>query len=181
MSRIPVPTPEEVPAASRSVLNAIEKQLGFAPNIFRLMALSPAVLIGHAQLQTSFAHALDVKTRVSIALTVSEVNGCDYCLASHTFHALSFAKLTPEEIAVNRQGRSLVPAVDAAVRFARRVIESRGHIGEEEIDQVRFAGYSSPQIIEIIAVASAFMLSNLINNVVQTDIDFPAISESDVD
>jgi uncharacterized peroxidase-related enzyme len=181
MTTIPVPGSDQVPQGSRPILDGIEKQLGFTPNLFRLMALSPAVLIGHAQLQTALAAALDLKTRVNIALAVSEVNGCDYCLASHTFHGLAFAKLTPEEIALNRQGHSNDSKIDAAVHFAKQVVENRGHVGTGPVARVRAAGYSDGQIIEIIGVAAALMLSNLINNVAQTEVDFPAISESDAD
>jgi uncharacterized peroxidase-related enzyme len=181
MSTVPIPTPDRVPQASQPILDAIEKRLGFTPNLFRLMASSPAVLIGHAKLQDSLAAALDLKTRVNIALAVSEANGCDYCLASHTFHGLAFARLTPEEIALNRQGHSNDPKIDAAVNFAQQVIETRGHVGPEAVARVAAAGYIDAQIIEIIAVAAAFMLSNLINNVAQPEVDFPAISESDAD
>jgi len=36
---------------------------------------------------------LDVKTRDSIGLAVSEVNGCKYCLTVHCFTAEHMAKL----------------------------------------------------------------------------------------
>jgi hypothetical protein len=46
MSRIPLPADEDIPAASRPVLEATEKQLGFVPNMHRALSTSQAVLNG---------------------------------------------------------------------------------------------------------------------------------------
>jgi hypothetical protein len=43
MSRIPIPTRDEAPAESKPFLDEVGKQLGFVPNLHRLMSLSPAV------------------------------------------------------------------------------------------------------------------------------------------
>ena len=44
MSRLPIPTREDAPASSQPLLDAVDKQLGTVPNLFRLMSISPAVL-----------------------------------------------------------------------------------------------------------------------------------------
>ena len=61
---------------------------------------------------------LDVKTRDRIALAVSEVNRCEYCLAARTYIGLGMAKLTPDEVALNCKGGPSDPKAEAAVRFA---------------------------------------------------------------
>ena len=48
MSRIAIPTREDAPAASQPLLDAVQKQLGVVPNLFRLVARSPAALQGFA-------------------------------------------------------------------------------------------------------------------------------------
>jgi uncharacterized peroxidase-related enzyme len=180
MSRITIPDREVAPAASQPILDSIYKQAGFVPNLFRLMALSPAVLNGQANFQSAMTKALDLKTRVKIALAVSQVNQCDYCLAAHTYHALNQVKIPPDEIAMNRSGRSLDAKTDAALRFAVKVTQLRGHIEDSDLRAVRDAGYTDAQVLEIIAVGAAYMLTNLINNVADTDIDFPDVDEADV-
>jgi AhpD family alkylhydroperoxidase len=74
----------------------------------------------------SLAKTLDVKTRDGIALAVSEADGCDYCLAAHSYIATNLAKIAPDEIELNRKGRSADPKRQAAVAFAKAVIETRG-------------------------------------------------------
>ena len=41
MSRISVPAREAVPAASKPLLDAVEKQLGLVPNMFRVDRTEP--------------------------------------------------------------------------------------------------------------------------------------------
>ena len=106
MSRIAIPSRDNAPAASQPILDAVYKQLGFVPNRHRLMSISPNVLMGFVGLQSSLVKALDIKTRDAIALAVSEMNGCDYCLAAHSYVATNFARISSEEITLNRQGKS---------------------------------------------------------------------------
>ena len=75
MTRIPVPAYADVPAASKPVLDAVQKQLGVIPNLFRLVANSPAALSGFASFSGALGKTLDVKTRERIALAVAQVNG----------------------------------------------------------------------------------------------------------
>ena len=87
MSRIPIPaTIDAAPAASQPLLEAVKKQLGVAPNLFRLVANSPAALEGYLGLTDALGKGtLPRATRERIALAVAEINGCDYCLSAHTY------------------------------------------------------------------------------------------------
>lgn len=175
MSRISVPALEVAPAAAQPILDAVKKQLGSVPNLFRLTALSPAVLTGMTNLTGALGRVLDVKTRERIAIATAQVNGCDYCLSAHTYLALNLAKISPEEIEMNRRGTSSDPKADAAVRFAAKVAQLRGKVNDADLAAVKFAGFSEAQIIEIVAVVAENFLTNLLNNVAATDIDFPVV------
>ncbi|MFL6626699.1 MAG: carboxymuconolactone decarboxylase family protein, partial [Vitreoscilla sp.] len=87
MSRIPTPASIDAsPAASQPLLQAVEKQLGSVPNLFRVVANSPAALEGYLGMMGALAKgALPAATRERIALAVAEVNGCNYCLAAHAY------------------------------------------------------------------------------------------------
>ena len=173
MSRISIPTLDDAPSASRPILDAVNAQLGVTPNLVRLVALSPAALAGMTGLSGALAKALDVKTRERLAIATAQVNGCDYCLSAHTYLGLNLARLSPEEIALNRQGASSDAKADAAVRFGAKVAQTRGKITTADLDAVRQAGFTDAQVIEIVAVVAENVLTNLINNVADTDIDFP--------
>ena len=182
MSRIPTPaTIEAAPAAAQSLLQAAKKQLGVAPNLFRLVANSPAALEGYLSLSGSLSKGdLVAATRERIALAVAEINGCDYCLSAHTYLGQSVAKLDDAEIAANRRGASNDIKADAAVRFAARVTKLRGHVTNEDFAAVKAAGYTDAQIIEIVQHVALNTWTNYINTVGQTEIDFPVVEAKKV-
>ena len=175
MSRFAIPSRDEAPAASQGILDAVNKQLGVVPNLFRLVSLSPAALAGMTGLSGALAKTLDVKTRERIAIATAQVNGCDYCLSAHTYLGLNLAKITPDEIALNRAGTSSDAKAGAAVRFAAKVAQLRGKVSDADIAAVKLAGFSEAQIVEIVAVVAENFLTNLINNVAETNIDFPVV------
>jgi uncharacterized peroxidase-related enzyme len=174
MSRLAIPARDDVPAASKPVLDAVQKQLGVVPNMFRLLAQSPAALQGFTANSGALTKTLDVKTRERIALAVAQVNECDYCLAAHSYFA-NLAKLSPEEVALNRKGESGDAKANAAVTFAAKVVRERGHIDDADIKAVRDAGFTDGQIVEILAVTAESIFTNLLNVVAETDIDFPIV------
>jgi uncharacterized peroxidase-related enzyme len=175
MSRLSIPTRETAPAPSQPMLDAVGKSLGVVPNVFRLVGQSPAALEGLLGLNGALNKALDVRTRERIAIAVAQVNGCDYCLSAHTYLGLNVAKLDNAEVALNRRGHSTDPKADAAVAFAAKVAAERGRVSDADLAAVKLAGWSEAQIIEIVGVVAANVYTNFVNNVAQTDIDFPVV------
>jgi uncharacterized peroxidase-related enzyme len=177
MSRLPIPaTIAAAPAAAAPLLEAIKKKLGVAPNLFRLVANSPAALEGYLGLITALdKSSIPAATQERIALAVAEVNGCDYCLSAHTYLAKNLAKLDEAEIAANRHGASNDPKAAAAVRFAAKVARERGHVSDDDVRAVKLAGYTDAQVIEIVLSVALNTWTNTVNNVARTDIDFPVV------
>ena len=178
MSRIPTPAQiSDAPAASQPMLEAVKKQLGVAPNVFRLVANSPAALQGYVGLLGALGKgALPAPTRERIALAVAGVNGCSYCLSAHTYLGKNLAKLDDAEMAANRDGGSNDPKADAAVRFAVKVVRERGHVSDEDVRAVKLAGYDDAQVIEIVQHVALNTWTNYVNEVAKTDIDFPVVA-----
>jgi len=176
MTRIHTPMSIETsPAASQPLLSAVKAQLGSVPNLFRVVGNSPAALNGYLGLNGALAKgSLDGKTRERIALAVAQFNNCGYCLAAHTYLGEKVAKLDPAEMIENRAGGSFDPKGAAAVRFAVAVPEARGHVTNGEVDAVKAAGYSDADIVEIVLHVALNTLTNYVNEVAQTAIDFPA-------
>jgi uncharacterized peroxidase-related enzyme len=178
MSRIPTPaTIADAPAKAQPLLEAVNKQLGVVPNMFRLISTSPQALEGYLAMSGALSKgALPAATRERIALAVAEVNGCDYCLSAHTYLGRNLAHLDDAEITANRSGASNDPKADAAVRFAAKVAGARGHIAEADLAAVRLAGYTDAQIVEIVQHVALNTWTNYFNEVFRTDIDFPVVT-----
>ena len=178
MSRLTIPSLDATLPAAQPLLDSVKAQLGSVPNLFRLIGSSPAALEGFLGLSGALGRTLDIKTRNRIALATAQVSGCDYCLSAHSYLGTHLAKLDASEMAANRQGHSQDPRADAALVFARKVAETRGKVSDADIATVRMAGFSDAQVIEIVANVALNVLTNMVNNVALTDIDFPVVRAS---
>lgn len=178
MNRIPTPASiDAAPAASRPLLEAVQKLLGSVPNMFRLIANSPAGLEGYLGLNGALGKgALDASTRQRIALAVAEANRCDYCLSAHTYLGKNVAKLDDTELARNRDGASGDAKANAALRFATQLVRERGHVSAADVDAVKAAGYDDAQVVEIVLHVALNTLTNYVNSALGTVIDFPAVT-----
>lgn len=178
MARVPIPTRDEAVPQAKPQLDAIAAKLGRVPNFFRVLSLSPAILAAYDDLAAGLGRTLDARTRERIALAVSQVNGCDYCLAAHGYTALNFAHLSPVEIEQARRGMPGDPKAAAVVTFARQVAERRGKVSDDDFGALTAAGFDAAEIIEIVAIVAQTFLTNLINNVVETPVDFPTVGSA---
>lgn len=176
MSRINTPeTIAESPEKSQPILENVNKMMGSVPNIFRLIGNSPAVLEGYVSLNGALAKgSLEPATRERIAIAIANVNGCGYCNSAHTYLGSKFAKLSDEEIEQNRHGGSGDPKADVAVKFAVATARSRGKISTAQLQEVLDAGYSEAEALEIVGHVALNTLTNYVNEVFQTEVDFPA-------
>lgn len=179
MSRLVIPAREAAPAVAQPLLDAVHAQLGSVPNLFCLLGSSPAVLEGVLGLSGALGRTLDVKTRNRIALVTAQANGCDYCLSAHSALGAQLAKLDPAEMRANRHGHSADTQADAALGFAKKVVENQGRVSDADLAAVKLAGFTDAQVVEIVANVALNLLTNFVNNVAATDIDFPVVRAVD--
>lgn len=178
MSRLQTPaTIDAAPAVTRPALEAVQKQLGVVPNLHRVLASSPVALQGYLALGEALGKGeLDLKTRGRLAMTVAENNGCGYCLSAHAFIGKNLLHLDEAELSANRDASSSDVKARAALQFAAQVVRARGHVSDAELRAVQAAGFSQAQVLEIVMHTVLNTLTNYVNSVAQTDIDFPVVS-----
>ncbi|MES2129161.1 MAG: carboxymuconolactone decarboxylase family protein [Pseudomonadota bacterium] len=177
MSRIAIQTAEQSPAASLPLLDAVNKQLGVIPNLMKMVGNSPAALEGYLSLNGAVGKGvLPMPMRELLALATAEFNGCDYCLSAHSYLGKNLAKLSETEMHQARDFHSIDPATNAALHFARRVLAERGHVSDADVAAIRAAGFGDAGIVEIVTNVALNVLTNYLNNVAATDIDFPLVS-----
>ncbi|MGD9919935.1 MAG: carboxymuconolactone decarboxylase family protein [Pseudorhodoplanes sp.] len=175
MARVAVIDPQTATGEAKQMLDAVQSGLGMVPNFIRALANSPAALkafLGiHEIASTGY---LDLKTRERIALSVAEQNACQYCVSAHTAIGRKVG-LDNQEMLANRMGHSSDAKAEAALTFARALVEHTGQVSKAEFDAVRAAGHSDGEIIEIITHVAMNILTNLIGKATQVEIDFPKI------
>jgi uncharacterized peroxidase-related enzyme len=177
MSRIAIPTVENTLAASRPLLEAVHAQLGVVPNLMKLVGNSPAALEGYLSLNGALAKGvLGVGLRERIALAIAEFNACEYCVAAHTYLSTHVARIDAAEIDAARDAHSRDSKTDAALQFARRVAAERGRVSDADLASLRGAGFDDAAVVEIVLNVALNVLTNYINNVARTDVDFPEVA-----
>ncbi len=175
MPRLAQLSDTEASAGAVNLLKVIKSKIGMVPNLYRVMAHEPAVLAAALTFNEKLSEgSFDQKTREAIALTVAGVNHCDYCASAHTAISKNL-KVDAAEIAARLKGRSADKKLNAILSFAASVVENRGLVSDEELAAARTAGLSQGEIVETVAVTVANILTNYINHVAQTDIDFPVV------
>jgi uncharacterized peroxidase-related enzyme len=176
MSRIPAIDPATATGTVKTLLDGVHKGLGVTPNMFRVAAQSTSVL---EALTSMFGAAskghLSAKTREAIALTVSEVDACDYCLSAHSLLGKG-AGLTEGDLGKAREGVADDARLAATLAFARLVTEKRGRVSDEDVAVVRRAGLSDAEVLDVVANVALTTFTNYLNEVAKTEIDFPVVT-----
>lgn len=175
MTRINPVNVDTVDAATAATLDAVKKQIGMVPNLFKVFAHSPAVLNANLAFAGELAKGvLTAKQREIVALATAQVNECHYCLSAHTLMGKG-AGLSPEGVRAARAGQADDGIDHTIAALARRVTETRGQLSDAEVAAARANGLSDAQIIEVIANVAHNVLTNFTNNVALTPIDFPVV------
>ncbi len=64
------------------------------------------------------------------------------------------------------------------MRFAVQVVEARGHVRDADLAAVRAAGWGDAEVLEIVAHVALNTLTNYVNTIADTPIDFPVVAPS---
>ena len=119
MQRIEALSPANAPAASAAMLEAVKKQIGMVPNLFKTFAHSPAVLGGYLkQTEALGGGVLPASLREQLAVAIAGQNHCSYCASAHTLMGKG-AGVAVEELSHNLQGQSGDAKTQAAIDFAK--------------------------------------------------------------
>jgi hypothetical protein len=87
-----------------------------------------------------------------------------------------FGSVRRAEMLLNRQGESADANAAGSVAFARAINDNLGEVTTAEFDAARAAGLSDGEIVEIIAVVTLNIFTNLIGKTTRVDIDFPKVA-----
>jgi len=161
------------------LFTAIKAKLGKVPNAYDTIGSNSAVAL-EALLSFDAKLAdtsLSKKEIEVIKLAVSEVSGCDYCLAAHTLMG-KMAGLSPDEILAARKGNvngnpGGDAKLDALATFVREVAGTRGTVPQPVVDAFRAAGYTDTQVVDTIFAVTSITFTNLLNRINDTVVDFP--------
>ncbi len=172
MPRINALENHEVDTATAATLTAVGKKLGIVPNLFATLAHAPAALNSYLGFSDNLGKgALTAKQREIVALAVAQFNQCQYCLSAHNLMGKG-AGLTDDDIAKARNGSANDPLNNVIAAFAREVTEARGVIPDQAFNAYAGQGLTHSLMVEIVANVALTLLTNYINHLADTEIDF---------
>ncbi len=175
MSRLPLIDSRSTSATRRELLEQVQLAFGATPNMFRVVANSPAAL---KSLWAAFGAlgggVIAPKLGEQIAVAVANRNGCEYCLAAHTALGRK-AGASSDEMSAAQTGASSDPRTAAALGFALDLVERRGHVDAASIGRIRDAGFTDEEIVEILAHVALNLFTNYVNLAFDVPVDFPIV------
>ncbi|NGZ84674.1 carboxymuconolactone decarboxylase family protein [Duganella aceris] len=175
MSRIATIENDTATPEQKALLDAIQEKLGMVPNFLKIFAHSPVALRAFLGLHgVATDGTLSAATRERIALALAQQNGCEYCVSAHTAIGRKTG-LSGDEMAAARAGTSEDAQAAIAVKFAQSLMENKGEISALELAEVRGAGYSESDIVEIITHVGMNFLTNILGKASRVEIDFPKV------
>lgn len=161
MSSYPVHTIVSAPETAKPVLEQLQKIFGMVPNLAGAMASSPELIKAFAGLFQQVHSGTFTEAEIqALLLTNAVTNACDWAVAFHTALALKEG-LTPADVQAIR-GRA-VPAdgrLAALSGLARKLIETHGHVGDDDLEAFVAAGFRREQALEMLAVIAASTITN---------------------
>ncbi len=178
MPRIQPVDPQTATGATATHLATTQKLFGSIPNMFATAAQSPAVIEAMLGFFGALGKAsLGAKVGEQIAIAVAQANGCGYCLSAHTaigkMHGVAAADLEGA-----RRAQASDRKVAALLTLATAINQSRGHVDDATLAAARSAGVTDAEIVEVVAHVALNVFTNTLNNVSETEIDFPRVELS---
>ncbi|MEM9921459.1 MAG: carboxymuconolactone decarboxylase family protein [Bacteroidota bacterium] len=181
MSTFKVPSREQVDSKAQAIFDHLEKNIGFVPNLFATIGYSSNALESYLAFQGAQAKgSFKAKEREAIFLAVSQVNGCDYCLAAHT----AIGKMngfTEEETVQLREGTHADNRLNIITRLAADITRSHGRPSKSLLDEFFGLGYDEKGLVDLVTLVADKTLANYVHNITGVPVDFPAaksLSES---
>ncbi len=172
-NQIQVPTRDQVDAKSQAIFDSLKKQLGTVPNLYAAIGYSSDALENFLGFSGKAGTGSFSKKEIeAIKLAVSEVNGCQYCLAAHT--ALGkMAGFTENETIGIRSGNVNESRLQAITQLAADISKNRGKANEELKTNFFAQGFNEKALIDLISTVTAITFTNYVHGTTQVPIDFP--------
>ena len=158
-------TTENTDGETKDLLETIQQNYGFVPNLFAYMAEAPATLKAYLQLNQLLQETSFTNQQLQVALlAVSLENDCKFCSVAHQAMAKKFGSneqsvqaLLNQSAIEDSQDRAIVDTVIA-------IVKERGWISEDKLQAFYDAGFTNKHYMELVLVVTIKTLSNYINH-----------------
>ncbi len=165
VTALDLPAVDPLPERTAAYFALCEEKLGLVPNVLRAHAFAPAKLDAFTAMYNELMLAdsgLSKLEREMIAVVVSSINRCFYCLTAHgaAVRQLSGDPVLGEMLVMNWRVAPLDERQRAMLAFAEKLTREPHAIEEADRAALREAGFSDRDIWDIASVVAFFNMSN---------------------
>jgi len=172
MTHFPVHTIESAPEGSKPALQQLQSAFGMLPNIAGAIATSPVLINSLVGLFGNVHGGSFTEAQIqTVLLTDAVTNASTWAVAFHTALALKEG-LDPADVQAIRDGRLPKDSKLAALSaLARTMIEKRGRLDDQDVDQFIGAGFGKDHALEVIAIVAASTITNYTASITKTSLE----------
>ncbi len=156
---------KDLSEATRAYFAKCEEKLGMVPNVLLSYAFDEKKLRAFTDMYNDLMlgqSGLSKLEREMVAVAVSSINHCYYCLTAHgaAVRQLSGDPALGEMMVMNFRAAQLSQKQTAMLEFAVKLTEAPDKIVESDRAALRTAGFSDRDIWDIASTAAFFNMSN---------------------
>ncbi|TIX21548.1 peroxidase-related enzyme [Mesorhizobium sp.] len=156
---------EELSEATKTYFAKCEEKLGLVPNVLKAYAFDDKKLRAFTDMYNDLMlgeSGLSKLEREMIAVAVSSINHCYYCLAAHgaAVRQLSGDPALGEMMVMNFRAADLSSRQTAMLEFAVKLTQEPAKIVEADRAGLRKAGFTDRDIWDIASTSAFFNMSN---------------------
>ncbi|PYG29122.1 peroxidase-related enzyme [Pelagimonas varians] len=160
-----LPMVDPLPADTQKYFDICQDKLGMIPNVLQAYAFDVEKLNSFTALYNELMLAnsgLSKLEREMIAVAVSSINKCFYCLTAHgaAVRELSGDPMLGEMMVMNWRAADLSPRHHAMLEFSEKMTKASAEIVEADREKLREAGFTDRDIWDIANVAGFFNMTN---------------------
>lgn len=165
LNALDLPMVDPLPQATQKYFDICQEKLGMVPNVLRSYAFNVEKLNTFIAMYNDIMLAESGLTKLEremIAVVVSAINKCYYCLTAHgaAVRQLSGDPKLGEALIMNWRVADLEPRALAMLEFAENLTTSSAKTSEADRQSLRDVGFSDSDIFDIVSVTGFFNMTN---------------------
>lgn len=168
LSRLKTRSPQELQPITLEALDGVRVN-GKLADVYLQFANSEPALMAYLHMEASLKEgSLTSMELEAVKLWVSEQSGCDFCLSVHSFKAKQAGIDTTQQLAIRSGEASGNARIDALLKVARAVLQQRGSIAPQALEDARAAGLSDENLVDLSMAISTILFTNMTNHINDT-------------
>lgn len=172
--------PKTATGETKEAYDEATRQFGGVINLFQIAGNAPNVLKGILALNKNVNTGAELtgKQVELVAMLVSALNRCDYCVNVH-MQVGKGQGLSESELLEAMAGTSENAADQALLNYTNEVVRNRGLVSEKTFEAAKSAGFSDKALLEVIGIIGLYTTLQYIRHVGNPDHDFPIVDQFD--